>query len=175
MPRPIAGLRVLGLDPGSLRTGYGVVQAAAQGGKPSLVAAGAIQAPAKAELPQRLAAIFQELGALMDRYQPQEMAVEGVFTARNARSALVLGQARGVALLAGANHGLAIFEYPPATVKKALVGTGRASKDQVRTMVAALLGGGQALAGELSEDASDACALAVCHLHSRALRARGLK
>ncbi|MEW5912344.1 MAG: crossover junction endodeoxyribonuclease RuvC [Thermodesulfobacteriota bacterium] len=166
MMTPVAAAPiVLGLDPGSQRTGYAVV-AAATGGKVRLIAAGALSAPAGRDLPARLAAIYDQLRQIIAEHAPAEMAVEGVFTHKNARTALVLGQARGVALLAGAQAGLAIYEYPPATVKKSLVGTGQASKEQVRAMAQRLAGGGR-----LSLDASDALALALTHLHSRRLGA----
>lgn len=166
MTQPAAAPIVLGLDPGSQRTGYAVVAAGA-GGKVNLIAAGALSAPSRQDLPTRLAAIFDQLSDIIARHAPAEMAVEGVFTHKNARTALILGQARGVALLAGARAGLAIYEYPPATVKKSLVGTGRASKEQVRAMALRLVGG----RGRLSLDASDALALALTHLHSRKLGA----
>ncbi len=164
-----ARLRVLGLDPGSHATGWGVVDAAG-GGRLRLVDAGVVRAPAKAPVDQRLLAIHQGLAEVIAEHQPAEMAVEGVFSAVNVKTAIVLGQARGVALLAGAAAGLEVFEYSPAAVKKALVGTGRAEKRQVRAMVSALL----ATKRKLPLDASDACALAICHHHSRALHAKGL-
>ncbi|MCB2225561.1 MAG: crossover junction endodeoxyribonuclease RuvC [Desulfarculaceae bacterium] len=158
---------VLGLDPGSQRTGYAVV-APGEGGRLKLIKAGVISAPAKLSVPQRLGIIHNELSAIIAALRPAEMAVEGVFTAKNARTALVLGQARGVAILAGVNAGLSIHEYPPATVKKSLVGNGRASKEQVRAMAQRLVGmGGK----DLPLDASDALALALTHLQSRRLAA----
>ncbi len=158
---------VLGLDPGSQRTGYAVV-VSGPGGRLSLVTAGVVSAPAKQALPQRLGAIHQQLSEIIQEHRPAEMAVEGVFTAKNARTALVLGQARGVAILAGVQAGLSIHEYPPATVKKSLVGNGRASKEQVRAMAQRLAG----INGKnLPLDASDALALALTHLQSRRLAA----
>lgn len=168
---PRAPLRVLGLDPGSHATGYAVIQAAARGPRLTLVDAGVIRAPAKAPLADRLLAIHDGLIKVIAEHRPLEMAVENVFSMVNVKTALVLGQARGVALLAGASRGLAVFEYNPTAVKKALVGVGRASKEQVRAMVAQLLGAG----AKLPLDASDACALAICHHHSRALASKGLK
>lgn len=163
-----APLLVLGIDPGSHVTGWGVVAGIAS--KLSLIDAGVVRAPAKTELAFRLRSIHDGLAQIIAQHQPREMAVEGVFTAVNVKTALVLGQARGVALLAGAEADLEIFEYSPAAVKKALVGVGRASKQQVAAMVAALL----ATKIKLPVDASDACALAICHHHSRALSMRGL-
>jgi crossover junction endodeoxyribonuclease RuvC len=165
MPSRAAAPIVLGLDPGSRCTGYAVVSQQA-GNKARLIVAGVIKAPAKADLPTRLSAIFDELSGLIAQHSPAEMAVEGVFTHKNSRTALILGQARGVALLAGAQAGLAIFEYPPATVKKSLVGNGAASKEQVRVMAQHLAG---VVGKKLNLDASDALALALTHLQSRKL------
>jgi crossover junction endodeoxyribonuclease RuvC len=159
-----SGPIVMGIDPGSLHTGYAVLALGqAKGGKFTLLAAGAISAPARQPLPQRLAIIFRKLTEIIAQYRPGEMAVEGVFTHKNARTALLLGQARGIALLAGSLAGLEIFEYPPATVKKALVGYGRATKEQVRAMVGGVLG----RPVDLPLDAADALALAITHLHTR--------
>ncbi len=165
-----APLRLMGLDPGSQRTGYGIIQAGDRS-KPELVAAGVISAPAKQPMERRLQKIYRELREVIASHRPQEMAVEGVFAAKNARTAIMLGQARGVALLAGAQDGLEVFEYPPASVKMALVGTGRATKEQVQMMVKAMLN----TTARLPLDASDALALAICHLQSRKLLAKGLK
>lgn len=167
-----ADARVIGMDPGSLRTGWGVVEPGPDGRGLTLVACGALTPPARQPLPQRLRHIFQGVGKVIVEHQPREMAVEGVFTAQNARAALVLCQARGVVILAGALAGLSVHEYSPAVVKMALVGGGRASKEQVRAMVEAMLK--QSLPAHYSQDVSDALALAVCHLHSRELKALGL-
>ncbi len=175
--RPAA--RVLGLDPGSRVCGYGVVEE--RGQVLRLVAAGTIRPPRpprpsrpprpprEEPFEQRLAAIHRGLARVIAEYAPGEVAVEGVFQAKNARSALLLGHARGVALLAAAQAGLPVHEYSPASVKKALVGGGRATKEQVRSMVAALLDHDR----DLALDASDALAVAITHLHSR--RLGGLK
>jgi crossover junction endodeoxyribonuclease RuvC len=157
---------VLGLDPGSRACGWAVVEERGQG--LALVAAGAIRPPEVA-FEQRLDYIFGRLAGLIGDHAPAEAAVEGVFSAANARSALMLGHARGVALLSAARGGLAVHEYPPAAVKKAVAGGGRAAKEQVRAMVARLLGSPP----DMALDASDACAVAICHLHSR--RLGGLK
>ncbi|MFZ5585989.1 MAG: crossover junction endodeoxyribonuclease RuvC [Thermodesulfobacteriota bacterium] len=166
--------RVLGLDPGSVRTGWGVVEVMA-GGRLRLVAGGTIASGGRQPMPERLLKIHRELGEIIARHRPGEVAVEGVFASLNPRTAIVLGQARGAALLAGALAGLPVYEYPPASVKKALVGTGRAEKRQVRVMVEALLNESLPPPSEFSLDASDALAIAMCHLQSRALRARGLR
>jgi crossover junction endodeoxyribonuclease RuvC len=161
---------VLGIDPGSQHTGWGLVEPGPGGRGLGLVACGALSPPSRAPYPQRLAAIFTGLGEIIATHQPQAMAVEGVFTAKNARTALLLGQARGVALLAGALAGLPLFEYPPAEVKKALVGGGRAEKSQVRVMVEALLG--QVLSADHPQDVSDALAVAICHVHAQSFQDR---
>lgn len=163
-------VRVLGLDPGSQRTGYGLVQAGPRG-RAVFVAAGVISAPAGLAPPWRLQKIHQELCQVIARQRPLEMAVEGVFAAQNARTAIMLGQARGVALLAAAQAGLEVFEYPPAAVKKALTGAGRADKEQVQRMVRVVLG----VEEPLGLDASDALAIAICHLQGRALRREGMR
>ncbi len=157
--------RVLGLDPGSAATGYGVVEPRPGGRGLVLVACGVIRPPARRPFPLRLQAIHQGLGRVIREHRPAEAAVEGVFAAKNIASALKLGQARGVALLAAAQEDLEIFEYTPAAVKKALVGVGRADKEQVRAMVAALL----KVKASMPLDASDALAVAITHLHSRKL------
>jgi crossover junction endodeoxyribonuclease RuvC len=163
--RPAA--RVLGLDPGSRVCGFGVVEE--RGQAIHLIAAGTLHPPTKDRFEVRLEAIHRGLAKVIAEHDPAEVAVEGVFQAKNARSALLLGHARGVALLAAAQAGLMVYEYPPASVKKSLVGGGRAAKEQVRTMVTTIL----KTKSKLSLDASDALAVAITHLHSRGLR--GLK
>jgi crossover junction endodeoxyribonuclease RuvC len=149
-------MRVLGIDPGTLVTGYGVVDAA--GSSMVHVASGVI-APPPGPIAERLAAVFQALEGVIAAYAPAEVAVEDLFHARNARSALLLGHARGVALVAGARAGLPVYAYAPQLVKKAVVGHGRADKHQVQRMVRALLG----LPADPAEDAADALAVAICH------------
>lgn len=150
------GPRILGIDPGSHATGWGVVQTL-----PALrcVAAGVIRPGRDLALPDRLLAIHEQLVAIIEQHAPQVMAVEDLFNARNARSALVLGHARGAVLLAGARCGLPVHEYPPAAVKQAVTGNGRAGKEQVRFMVQRLLN----LAEEPVLDASDALAVALAY------------
>lgn len=150
---------VLGVDPGTRCTGYGVVAEVA-GGR-TLVECGAIRPSAKRPLEQRLAEIFEGVLAVVDRTRPDVLCVEGVFYGQNVRTMLTLGQARGVVLLAAALRGVGIAEYPPAEVKNAVAGTGRAAKEQVAFMVQKHL--------ELAEppspsDAADGIALALCHL-----------
>jgi crossover junction endodeoxyribonuclease RuvC len=157
--------RILGVDPGSRYTGYGVIDT--ERGHSSLVACGRIAAGTGA-MPERLVAIDHELTAVVRDYAPQETAFEEVFVNRNVRSALVLGQARGVALCVAARVGLPIAEYAPAQVKMALTGSGRAEKEQVQHMVKLLL----KLQGRLVADAADALAVALTHAQVRGMRQR---
>ncbi len=154
-------MKVFGVDPGSLRTGYGCIET--DGSRHRLVACGAITTPPEAEFPEKLLAIHRELGRLLRRHRPDCVAVESVFYAANVRSALKLGHARGVALLAAAEGGYPLVEYAPAEIKQAVVGYGRAEKRQVGEMVRLLLG-----LAEVPEpnDAADALAVAICHVHS---------
>ena len=156
-----ANLRILGLDPGSRRTGFGVIEC--RGPDYKHVAHGCI-AVAGLELAERLRQIFESLQALISEHGPGEIAVERVFVNRNVDSALKLGQARGAALCA-IPHGIPVFEYAPRAIKLALVGSGAAEKVQVAHMIKTLL----RLDGKISPDASDALAIAVCHAHTRRL------
>src|SRR5437660_12810081 len=156
-------MRVLGIDCGSEYTGYGVVEQ--QGRELVCCAAGAIKLTMRDSMPRKLQKIFTELTAIISKYQPQTVAIEDVFYAVNVKSALKLGQIRGVAMLAAATCGLEIAEYAPLAIKSAVVGYGRAEKSQVQQMVARLL--------HLSEppepaDPADALAIAICHIHTAA-------
>ena len=154
-------MRIVGIDPGSERTGYGCVET--DGRRHRLVTCGAITAAAGDPFPTRLARIHRELANLFAKTRPDCVAVESVFHAVNARSALKLGHARGVALLAAVEAGCTIVEYTPAEVKRAVVGYGRAEKRQVQQMIKLLLGLAQP---PTPYDASDALAVAICHVHS---------
>jgi crossover junction endodeoxyribonuclease RuvC len=154
-------VRILGLDPGSRRTGFGLVEC--RDGQLSLLAQGCLNVSAAAPA-ARLRMIFEGLAALVGEHRPGEVAVERVFVSRNADSALKLGQARGAALCA-VPGGVPVFEYAPRAIKLAVVGSGAAEKFQVAHMVRMLLG----LRGPLSADAADALAVAVCHAHARRL------
>lgn len=154
-----AGATVLGIDPGTAVTGYGVVRRGADGAV-SLLECGVIRTDAGAPLAERLRDIHLGVLEVIDRSGPAAMAVEGVFYAKNARTSVVLGHARGVVLLAAALRGLAVAEYPPAEVKSAVVGTGRATKDQVGFMVQQLL---KLRAVPRPHDAADGIAIALCH------------
>jgi crossover junction endodeoxyribonuclease RuvC len=147
---------VLGVDPGSHATGYGVIST---GPVVRMLGGGVIRAGRNAPLCDRLLAIHTELTAVIDRFNPVAMAVEDLFNAKNARSSLILGHARGVILLAGASAGLSVAEYAPREVKKALTGNGAAAKEQVRFMVMRLL----ALKDSPPLDQSDALAVALTH------------
>ncbi|MEO7190361.1 MAG: crossover junction endodeoxyribonuclease RuvC [Vicinamibacterales bacterium] len=154
-------MRIFGIDPGSIRTGYGCVQT--DGTRHRLVLCGALSGTSGATLPERLRAIHDGLLDLLKAASPDCVAIESLFYARNVRSALTLGHARGVAVLAAVEAGVPLFEYSPAEVKQALVGHGRAEKPQVQGMVTVLLG----LDTPPSPyDASDALAIAICHAHT---------
>lgn len=155
-----APLRVLGIDPGGFVAGWGLVQQL--GNKLSLGSCGTIRPPRGDDFPKRLRALHEGLRVILEESKPDVVAVESVFFAKHPRAALQLGHVRGVLLLAAAQNDLEIFEYPPATVKKAVTGNGRASKEQVRQMVAMLLG--SEIKG--AADKSDALAVAICHAHS---------
>jgi crossover junction endodeoxyribonuclease RuvC len=153
-------VRVFGIDPGSERTGYGCVET--DGRRHRLIACGAISLPARSPFPERLAWIHRELGRLLAESRPDCVAIENLFHASNARSALKLGHARGVAMLAAVQAHLPLLEYTPAEVKRAVVGYGRADKGQMQHMVALLLG---LATPPTPHDAADALAVAICHVH----------
>jgi crossover junction endodeoxyribonuclease RuvC len=167
-------MRILGIDPGSAVTGYGIVDA--RGGRLRCVAHGTLVSPRGAGLAARLAALHAALSEVIGDHAPAGVVVEQVFVAASPRSALVLGQARGVALAAAAARGLPVYEYGPRTIKLAVAGSGVAAKAEVQRMVEALLG----LDARPVPDAADALAAAICHLRAAALppgaargRARG--
>ena len=155
-------MRIFGIDPGSDRTGYGCVET--DGSRHLIVCCGAVKTPATADFPDKLLAIHAQLSALLLDHQPECVAIENVFFAANVRSALKLGHARGVAMLAAVEAGLPVVEYTPAEIKRAVVGHGRADKLQVQQMVKRLLG---LPAVPAPHDAADALAVAICHVHSR--------
>ena len=151
--------RILGIDPGSRRTGYGIVSF--DGNQARFVACGCV-ATAAGSMPNRLGDIFSGIAELIDEYQPEEMAIEEVFLSKNPQSALKLGQARGVAIAAAVQAELPVFEYAARLVKKTVVGTGRASKSQMQHMVQVLL----SLSAQPNADAADALAIALCHVNT---------
>lgn len=157
---PAAVTRILGIDPGSRITGYGLIDS--DGQRSAHVHSGCICTPEGA-LPDRLKAIFDGVTAVVRAYRPDEMAVEAVFMNRNADSALKLGHARGAVIVAGVTQALPIFEFTPARIKQAIVGKGSADKVQVQHMVKVLL----CLEHAPDPDAADALAVALCHGHHR--------
>lgn len=165
MPWGMAVL-ILGVDPGLNRCGWGVV--ASDGARLSYVAHGVIAPKPQQQLASRLHDLFEGLCAVMGAHQPHEAAVEETFVNSNARAALALGQARGVALAAAARSGINVAEYAPATIKKAVVGSGGADKTQIAFMVRRLL----PTAGDVSADAADALAIALCHAAHGGFRRR---
>jgi crossover junction endodeoxyribonuclease RuvC len=155
-------VRILGVDPGSVTTGYGVIDS--DGRTSRYITHGCIRARRQEGLPTRLGRIQQDLAAVVIEHEPAEMAIEDVFLARNPMAALKLGQARGAAICAGVNGELTLAEYPARLVKQTVVGIGGAAKGQVQHMVGVLLN----LNGEpIAEDAADALAIALCHAHAR--------
>lgn len=150
--------RIIGIDPGSRVTGYGIIDS--DGNRSIHIASGCIRLKQDA-LPQRLGIIFQEVAELIKIHSPAEMAIEDVFVSKNANSALKLGQARGAAICAGVVAQLPVSEYAPRTIKQAVVGSGAADKNQVQHMVKRLL----SLSCDLSADQSDALAVALSHAH----------
>jgi len=156
-----ATIRILGVDPGLRRTGWGVV--AVTGNALAFVAAGTVKAPLDGELAHRLVALYEGLTEIVRAFAPDEAAVEQTFVSRDASATLKLGQARGIALLVPAQAGLSVAEYAPNAIKKAIVGVGHAEKAQIRAMVRVLL----PRAVFDSDDAADALAIAVCHAHHR--------
>lgn len=153
-------MKILGIDPGSRRTGYGIIEV--RGDRAVLLHSGVIDTGA-GDFPERLGAIFSELRAVISEHAPDEVAVESVFVSHNANSALKLGQARGAAICAAIAAGLPVSEYAPRAVKQAMVGKGGADKRQVQHMVRVLLNHSESL----PEDAADALAVALCHQHTQ--------
>jgi crossover junction endodeoxyribonuclease RuvC len=154
-------VKIFGIDPGSQRTGYGCVQR--DGSRHRLVICGSLSGSPHAPFPDKLKAIHAGLTALLARHRPDCVAIEAIFHARNVRSALKLGEARGVALLAAAEAGVPVVEYAPAAIKRAIVGYGRAEKQQVQQMIKILLGLDETPS---PHDAADALAVAICHLQT---------
>lgn len=159
-------IRILGVDPGLRRTGWGLIAIA--GNDLSFIAAGTVKAPLDGELATRLLALHEGLAAVIREHRPDEAAVEQTFVNRDAAATLKLGQARGIALVVPAAAGLFVAEYAPNAVKKTVVGAGHAEKQQIRAMVRLLL----PRASFDSDDAADALAVAICHAHHRTARMR---
>jgi len=153
---------ILGLDPGTLATGYGLLRSREE--ELSLVECGVLTVPRSLDMPRRLQALHESLAAVIQAHRPSVAAVESLFFAQNARTALTLGQTRGVVLLTLAQAGLAVYEYTPLKVKQTIAGYGRAPKSQVQSAVALLLGLAEP---PQPEDAADAVAVAMCHVISQ--------
>ncbi|WP_339897031.1 crossover junction endodeoxyribonuclease RuvC [uncultured Gilvimarinus sp.] len=151
---------IMGVDPGSRKTGFGLINTV--GGRSEYITSGVIRVP-DVSLPERLKVIFDSVSELIERYIPEQFAIEHVFMAKNAGSALKLGQARGAAIVAAVNHDVPVHEYEARKVKQAITGTGAADKLQVQHMVKTLL----KLPAAPQEDAADALAIALCHINSQ--------
>ena len=167
--RAVVGRRILGIDPGSLVTGWGIVESF--GNSLSHVACGTIATAGAQTQGARLSRIYRGIQQIIVRHHPDGVSLEKVFFARNPQSALKLGQARGVALLAAAENQLDVYEYSSNEIKSAVVGYGHATKEQVQKMVASLLH----VSEKMAADAADALAAAVCHVHRQAFQARILE
>jgi crossover junction endodeoxyribonuclease RuvC len=154
-------VKIFGIDPGSERTGYGCIESS--GSRYRLIACGVLSAPARSSFPEKLLVIHTGLRALLERHRPECVAVENIFYAKNVRSALKLGHARGVALLAASEAAIPLVEYSPAEIKRSVVGYGRAEKQQVQRMMKLLLGLDEMPS---PHDVADALAVALCHIHA---------
>lgn len=154
-------MRILGIDPGYAILGYGILDKI--GNKFQVVTYGSITTDSKMEMPDRLKVLYDELTEIIKRYEPEEAAIEELFFNNNAKTVILVGEARGVAVLACAKAGLAISEYTPLQIKQALVGYGRADKKQVQAMVKAILNLDEV---PKPDDTADAVAAAICHGHS---------
>ncbi len=158
-------IRIVGIDPGLQRTGWGVIEAI--GSRLSFIAAGTVRSDPKGNLASRLCQLHDGLTNVMETHRPIEAAVENTFVNKDAKATLKLGQARGVALLVPARSGLLVSEYAPNQVKKSVIGVGHGDKAQIKLMVGMLLPKAQFD----SDDAADALAIAICHAHSRGMSA----
>jgi crossover junction endodeoxyribonuclease RuvC len=154
-------IRLLGIDPGLRRTGWGIVEI--DGNRLSFIACGSVASDDKADLARRLVAIHDGLATVIEQFVPEEAAVEATFVNKDAVATLKLGQARGIAMLVPARAGLPVAEYAPNLVKKTIVGSGHCEKAQIRMMIGVLL----PKADPKSHDAADALAIAICHAHHR--------
>ena len=158
-------LRILGIDPGSRITGYGLIES--DGQRSVHIEHGALRLQGE-ELPPRLGEIFRRVSGLIEQHRPEVMAIEQVFVSKNASSALKLGQARGAAICAAIQYGLSVAEYTPTRIKQSVVGTGRADKSQIQQMVKMIL----SLSEIPQADAADALAVALSHAHTQATLSR---
>ena len=154
-------MRILGIDPGYAILGYGIIEQ--QESRYSVCCYGAITTDAGLDMPNRLKNLYSELMEIITEYKPDVVAIEALFFNKNTKTALLVGQARGVAILCGANSGLPVFDYTPLQVKQGIVGYGRADKKQVQVMVKTILNLNE---GPKPDDTADALAVAICHGHS---------
>jgi crossover junction endodeoxyribonuclease RuvC len=154
-------MRIIGIDPGTLATGYGIIDR--DGARLSYVCGGCIHNRSGTRLPERFLKIYREIKKIVELHSPDQMAVEGLFFCKNVKSAIKLGEARGIVMLVAAEHGIDVFEYAPRRVKQAVLGRGGAQKKQVQFMIKQILGMREA---PQPADAADALALAVCHAFS---------
>ena len=159
-------MRILGIDPGLQKTGWGIIES--EGHALSFIACGVIRSTASKTLPERLRQIDNGMCAVIEQFKPDQAAIEETFVNNNPASALKLGVARGVAMVVPARHNLVVGEYPANLVKKSVVGAGKAGKEQVGMMIRTLL----LACGEIGEDEADALAVAICHAHHAASKAR---
>jgi crossover junction endodeoxyribonuclease RuvC len=155
-------MRILGIDPGTIAMGYGVIDEEA--GEITKVACGALTAPSETPIAQRLHSLYVGLRDIIERYEPDEAAIEEPFVAKNVRSALAVGQAIGVATVAVAEKGIPVHHYTPTQVKQAVTSYGRSGKEQVQEMIGILL---KLTAPPQPADAADALAVAICHIQGR--------
>lgn len=158
-------MRILGIDPGTLNCGYGIVEE--EDSSLFYVTSGGIKSSSKISLPNRLKKIYEGIEEVIEKHKPDGMAIESLFFAKNVRAALKLGEAKGVAILAAVKRGIPVFEYSPLEIKKAVVGHGTAEKRQVQNMVKVLL---RLKSIPHPPDLADALALAICHIHAHRMK-----
>ncbi len=158
-------MRVLGIDPGTLNCGYGIVEE--EDSRLFYVTSGGIKSSSKTSLPKRLKKIYEGIEEVIEKHKPDGMAIENLFFSKNVRAALKLGEAKGVAILAAVKRGIPVFEYSPLEIKKSVVGHGSAEKRQVQNMVKVLLG---LKSIPHPPDLADALALAICHIHTHRMK-----
>jgi crossover junction endodeoxyribonuclease RuvC len=158
-------MRIIGIDPGTICCGYGIIETHAKNKEPLHVTSGDIKLNKKSPLPDRLKKVYDSLKSIMDEYKPEQLCLEKIFYHKSIRSAFALGSVRGIVLLLAAENEIPVFEYNPTELKMALTGYGRAEKRQVQEMVKIILNL-KTSKKPLSEDTTDALALCICHIHS---------
>ena len=163
-------MRILGIDPGFATVGFGIVDF--DGNCFKTIEYGTVNSPAKTKTSDRLKMVYDDMSYIIEKYKPDEMAIEELFFNTNVKTVIAVGQARGVLILSAANQGIPVYEYTPLQVKQAVVGYGRAEKNQVQQMVKSILGLSQL---PKPDDAADALAIAICHAHASGVRSRLLE